>query len=689
MPVVSSIDLKAMASLVQSMTAAATTLEGSAASIRSTSERVLASGAQARKLKTTASWVREQIPGLRRRLAMAQQIEAQTRGFQPVVAIDDSQISTLPPDIAIAKGAEAAKKLKEAGNHPSPELVAEIHRNQSDPYFAAGFARNITPSELGSMVRDMSRLRQGPRMDGIRLAFIQEWEQRYTQLLNGVGTTLATATRNTGELALPGDYATRWLDTITKEPLGFAASVVLRYGTFSTPFLRTVAAGVYDYERSLSGRERKDWTELHGTPRPLLPSAAGGDDPLANLLEGLSHNPQAAQDFFDVGNPQAANVDALPETGRLVNGRLAYLLQDRRWGAGDGLGHALEAATLEWRDQQAHGRISAEIAAQTFALVGTPMVNDSKRGMPVGHDSMAKIIASYMPSIFRMHGVKNPQADSPGGSWITSTDYGVFPPGQPFGVKLDPAVLAPIIARVGENESDIQIVAAGVLAAGQIRFQYALQKSLRDNPHTPVMMIRGDAIPLMENAGAQTSHVLSWVVQKGYAGDLKAEEAVKRQRELTAKTLGALASLPVFSIGTSVGEWTKYAIGELQSRAIEEIGKAPKGTAQQVYDEMDQMSQVALEDNARTLLLRSGYMRPEYFAAANKAAKGQTYVPPPPTALKGHSGPDGRWIADEPLEFDRASEAYRTWADSYGGNRWIRENINLPYSLDWPNKLSS
>lgn len=686
MAVVSSIDLTAMASLVQSMTTAATTLEGSAASIRSTSERVLGSGAQAQKLKANASWAREQIPGLRRRLAMAQQIEAQTRGFQPVVAIDESQISVLPPDVALANGAEAAKKLKEAGAHPSAELIAEIHRNQSDPYFAAGFARSITPSDLASMVRAVSGLRQGSRMDGIRLRSIQDWEQMYAELLTGVGTTLATATRSTGELALPTDYAARWLETITKEPLGFGASVVLRYGTFSTPFLKTVAVGVYDHERSLSARERKDWTELHGTPRPLLPSAAGGDDPLGNLLEALSHNPQAAQDFFDVGNPQAVKVDGPPGTDRLVNGRLKYLLQDREWGVEDGVGHALEAATLEWRDHQAHGRISAEIAAQTFALLGAKLAGDSEEKLQVGHDSIAKIVASYMPSIFRMRGGNNPQADRPGGSWITESDDVVFPPGQPFGVKLEPTQVNQIIARLGENESDIQIVAAGALATGQIRLRYALQKSLKDNPNTPVMLITGDAVPLVDNASAAGAQALGWVVSTGYGGDVASEEQLKQQRELTAKTLRALASLPVLSIGASVGEWSKYAIGELQDRAIEEIGRAPKGTSAAVYDQLDETSRRVLDDSARNQLLQSGYLRPEYYVAANKKAGGSTFAPPPAEALMGHAGSDGRWIADQPPMFDLTSNAYRSWADTYGGNQWIQDKVDVPYNLAWPRK---
>jgi anti-sigma factor ChrR (cupin superfamily) len=138
--VISSIDLRAMAALVQSMTTAAKTLEDSARSMKSTSEHVFGSASETQKISATAGWVRDQIPGLRRRLALAQQIEAQARGFQPTVQIDETRLSSVPPDVAIAQGAAAAKKVKESGADLDPALIAQIAENQSDPYFAAGFA---------------------------------------------------------------------------------------------------------------------------------------------------------------------------------------------------------------------------------------------------------------------------------------------------------------------------------------------------------------------------------------------------------------------------------------------------------------------------------------------------------------------------------------------------------------------
>ncbi|MDX6250234.1 MAG: hypothetical protein QOF10_3594, partial [Kribbellaceae bacterium] len=354
-----------MATLVQSLTSAAKTLEDSARSMQNTSEHVFGSVSETQKITATAGWVRDQLPGLRRRLALAQQIEAQVRGFQPTVQIDEAQLSIVRPDVALKQGAAAASRIKESGTDLDPALIAHIAQNQSDPYFAAGFAQNVTPAELAELVLDISRMRDAVPLTPAMFSALQDWQEKYTPLITAIGTTMGTATRNTSELALPADYAMQWVSTITAQPKGnahppvpvgqgAAASLVLRYGNYSTSFLDTVSAKVYDYERQLGAHADREWHERSapGMARyagPYLPDG-GRPDPLENILEALSHNPQAAQNFFDVANPHAAQAQDLKISGRSVNDRLKYLLQDRQWSTGAELGHALEAATTDWRD---------------------------------------------------------------------------------------------------------------------------------------------------------------------------------------------------------------------------------------------------------------------------------------------------------------------------------------------------
>ncbi|WP_405056815.1 hypothetical protein OG474_29250 [Kribbella sp. NBC_01505] len=73
-----------------------------------------------------------------------------------------------------------------------------------------------------------------------------------------------------------------------------------------------------------------------------------------------------------------------------------------------------------------------------------------------------------------------------------------------------------------------------------------------------------------------------------------------------AKTLSPLTSLPIFNIGASVGEGSKYALGQIQDRALAELGKAPKSSYAQDYKAMDETSRKALADSVRNMLLQAG-----------------------------------------------------------------------------------
>ncbi|MDX6241676.1 MAG: hypothetical protein QOG10_6500 [Kribbellaceae bacterium] len=94
---------------------------------------------------------------------------------------------------------------------------------------------------------------------------------------------------------------------------------------------------------------------------------------------------------------------------------------------------------------------------------------------------------------------------------------------------------------------------------------------------------------------------------------------------------------------------------------------------------------IALRDNTFNLMLRAGYLKPEHFEAANKAKGGATYQGVPSTALKGHPGQGGDWVADQPLQFDLASPEYQSWARNYGDNEWIQGNVYDPYNNQFPN----
>jgi hypothetical protein len=714
--VISSIGLAAMADLIQKMTEASKTLTSSAGSIKSSSTHVWGTAADSVKITQTAGWVNDQIPGLRRRLALAQQIEAQTQGPQSKVDIDEALLSTVPPEQAQADGAAAAKKLKESNGKLDPELIAQITKYQNDPYFAAGFTKNLTPTELADALLKASREREniGRTQSNTLAKDMAAWKVNYSGLVSAMGTTMATATRNTGDLALPADFAKKYADAMTEggtksgdgDPVKYgqasALSLLLRHGQYSTPFLDTVSSTVYDYERK-HGKDGPVWEPRsyyepnHIFAGVYMPDGGIMPDPMANILEGLSHNPQAAQNFFDVNNPGAKTHEVEVNGKKFqVNDRMQYLLQERTWkyDNGDGLGNALQAATTNWRDRSPEGHTSAVIASQTFLLLGQKAYQgkdgghgilfnlDASPGWKPGsdmRDSLAHIIASYSPDLIRIAGADGTRADQLGGDW-TAEAPGVFPPGGPFGAQMDAGLMRKLIGVVGENPDNLTIVATGVLAAGQLMFGKALPEALKDDPSTALDMIQGGhRSPLIQGAAGELSKTLAFVMTNSYEGDKTDQEFRKKQAEALSKAIGVALKLP--GIPAPSGEWTGLLLDQAKTAALDAVAKGPKQDAKDLANSASAGGQSDLTKLMLNNLAAAGYFDPKHYEGANKP-NSHRFVPPPEGAFK--KGPDGKVV--HPLEFDFASKGYNEWASDKGQipSDFINANVIDPYRNNFP-----
>lgn len=715
--VISSIGLSAMADLITKMTDASETLTDSAGSIETTSSHVWGTAAEAAKITQSASWVNDQIPGLRRRLALAQQIEAQTQGPQSTVDIDESLISNVPPDQAQKDGEDAARKLKESDGKLDPELIAQITKYQNDPYFAAGFAKNMTPTQLSDALLKISRQRENMMRNptSSTAAEIEKWKVDYKALVSGMGTTLGTATRNTGDLALPADFAKNYAAAITEggtkggegDPVKYgqasALTLLLRYGNYSTPFLDTVSSTVYDYERE-HGKDGPVWEPRsyyepnHTFGGVYMPDGGIMPDPMANIMEALSHNPQAAQNFFDVNNPGAKTTEIEIDGKKFqVNDRMKYLLQDRTWkyDNGDGLGNALQAATTTWRDRSDNGRVSAVIASQTFALLGQKAGQDkkggdwwalglnSKPGWKPGtdmRDSLAHIIASYSPDLIRVAGPRNPASDALGGGW-TAEAGDSFPPGGPYGAQMNADLMKKLLGVVGEEQKNLTIVSTGVMAAGQLMFGHSLSEALKTDPKAAMLMIQGgERNPLIAGAANQLSNTLGFVMTNSYEGDKNDQEFKKKQAEAISKALGVALKLPF--IPTPQGEWTGLLLDQAKSAALDAVAKGPKQDAKDIYNSAAGNGQDSLTKLMLNNLLAAGYFDPKHYAAANDPDSPNKFVPPPADAFK--KGPDGKPVV--PPEFDFSSPAYIEWGDRKGQvpTEWLQTNVIGPYRDNFP-----
>ncbi|MFB6723026.1 hypothetical protein ACFCV3_22800 [Kribbella sp. NPDC056345] len=699
---IASIDLVILNDLIRRMTDAAGALMSSAGQIKRTSTGVLGGASETATINQVAGWVNDQLPGLRRRLALAQQIENQAitfgqraAGQRGIVKIDESLLSTLPPDQARALGADAAKQLNGAPGKLSPELIAVLAKNQNDPYFALGFAGNADLKQVSWALRLASRDRERIIAEsGPKSPELEQWKVHYTSLVTALGTTLGTATRDLDGVGLPPGFAEKYADAITEGKTrsstpsdiahgqGQSLSMLLRYGRFSTRFLDTVSTKVYDYEYAHKDdpvwEPRTYWEPYHSFAGAYQPDGKAMPDALANILEALSHNPQAAQNFFDVTNPHAATTTVEINGEKLtVNNRLKYLLQDRTWhyDNGDALGNALQTATTTWRDRTDNGRTSATIASQSFALIGQNvgkgkdggwfMGLDEHQGWKPGtamRDSLAHMLASYGPDLIYVLGGRPRVTSFPSG-WTQDGYAGlppatVFPPDGPLGARMDRELVSKLLHVVGEDESNVKIVSAGVMAAGQLLYAHAFAEGLKKDPQNAVRLLTADQkAPDANGAGTRLAKTMSLLMNAAYEGGKEQADFEKRKAQAVSDALGLALKMPV--VPAPKGPWTGLLLDVLKSAALKEVAKVPDRPSGEDRPLAD-VVQTRLEDLTMASLLAAGYFAPGVYAAANSPGAPKKYVPPSPAAFK--AGPDGKPV--EPLQFDIESDAYKDWIDS-------------------------
>ena len=690
-----SIDLEAMDSLVTTMNTAASDLRGKRGDLAGILGGVSLDTSRPYPLETAAGWVDDQVPGLRRRLALAQAIAKSDPRFQSgPVQIDESTLSTLTPDQARQQGERAAQMLRD-GEDPSGELADLMEKYGNDPYFAAALARNVSPQEIAEWVRDSSyalHYRQTSGMSGDYEEFQADLAV-YQRIVSGLSAALGAATRSTApDLALPSSYADKFADTITDEGNingeGAILGMLLRGGTFGTDFLDTVAPKVYDYEQDgLDGR----WADRTPTDGWFVYDAEGqylqSHDPLAGVLGALGNNAEAAQHFFSYGPQEQVEINGKKIW---VSSRMKYLIQDRTWSGsrysdeGDGLGRALEAATTTYRNDQTTGLVSAELATQSIALIGAA-THDGWKMYKDMRDNVADILGSYGPDLMRISSTTRDGDDSELAALFNSSNAG-FPPvgdGGIYGMNFDKEMLQRVLETLGEDDSNVEKVMAGALTAQQMRLTYALHNGLDPsfpggNPNNALLLLRGDNVPLIDNANDNAADMFAFIVNTCYEGDVKDEEAAKKRAEMLSKVLGIVTDLPPLEI---TGPWTSLAVGTAKDLILEKIAEGPEANSSEIYGEMDANTKEALRHNTMNLLLANGYLDQSVFDRANQDAGGHTYTAPPEAALLR----DDQGDLVDPPQFDFDSDAYDTWATTVGVEGALTNQMVDRYNASWPN----
>ncbi|GAA4284750.1 hypothetical protein GCM10022261_22810 [Brevibacterium daeguense] len=338
-----SIDIPAMHDLIRTSESSAALILEQAAII---SDRLLglllpADNPGLAQARQAAHWIREQIPDLNRRVALAEYIEAQTPGLQTSVDIDESRISDRTPQQAREDAQRALERLQalldaemqiSGERRPmDPELLQLLTDNALDPYFAQELAKGLDPAMTGLLVQNRALDLRWAEQDGPEAVDASRAE--YEAFIDAIGGSLGVASRGTGPLSPPEGFADSWAEALTlrywdesypSSQLSGAIALTLSRGAFGREFLETVHAKMFDIEAERPGASRV--MAPYGITDPAGRSL---DDPMLHLVAGLRFNPEAARSILSPSNTRRFEVAGEPAMSTYLQ-----TLMMREWGEG-------------------------------------------------------------------------------------------------------------------------------------------------------------------------------------------------------------------------------------------------------------------------------------------------------------------------------------------------------------------
>lgn len=322
-----SINIPEMTALVGALVSAQTVVPSDVSALTSTMEFVDLDTSGLGPARTAAHWVNDALVPTRRRLAMAQAIEAATPSAGTFVQFDESVLSTKTPAQAAADAKQAVQYLRE-GN--TPALIKLLSAEGYDPYFAKVFAQQASCRALESYVGSFSLYNQ--LKHGVD-------PKQYETVLTALGQTLGLATRGQGDLALGPGWTTNFLQYMTapkyddpnsesgfrqhQTDMGLRSALMLIFarGAWSTPFLQQATLRIKACDK---GGEPY-WLDVTGGPRAISPQGREFADPVVALMSALAHNPAAARWAFTQGGTTSMPVDGHDVP---VNSFIHYVLLD-------------------------------------------------------------------------------------------------------------------------------------------------------------------------------------------------------------------------------------------------------------------------------------------------------------------------------------------------------------------------
>ncbi|WP_157570811.1 hypothetical protein [Microtetraspora malaysiensis] len=339
-------------------------------------------------LREARSWIESSRPDLRRRGDTIRSERSEwgaSAGPIALAAFNESQYGKAggDPDVYAALGALA--RGRDTGE-VDKEALAALEKRTGDSAFATALMNAMGATAYRKLMADTAERRDD-----------KEAKRLQTALAKMLGTA-SSRLSDTWRDELTTDLGVGWRE-------GHAVALALKQGTFATGFLLAAARKLDAWDRNVS-------------------KAPTGQDPgvMTALMEALSRDPVAAQDFF-AGDPTT----------------LKRLLTERGMAdKGVALGKALEAATLTFRDHDgspqnpSRGYLSAKLASELVHIEAGRIEKGYPPASFIHPPSTGRILAGYIADIDRA--AQKSDRAVPGAA---GADNPGAPGPDPWGAKFD------------------------------------------------------------------------------------------------------------------------------------------------------------------------------------------------------------------------------------------------------------
>ncbi|RNM16485.1 hypothetical protein [Nocardioides pocheonensis] len=319
------INIAEFRALISGMDSAAEDLDSADRLARASLSRLSLSEAGLARLHPVRAWITDQMPRLRRRLAMAEALSRTSPGLPNSVTFTEESLTTLTPDQAKREAQRAAKLL----DYPTPDQLHELNgllaAYGGDPYFAHEFALRTNPRQYAELIRDLTPYESLP-------GYLTK--QDYDSLLTNLANTVSLASRGTGDLAMPPDWSENLaqlmvmpkFDGKDEEQLQRdddnrpALWLLLSRGHWSTDFLKNVTTKLATVDRT-----GYLWFPPACRFIAITPDEKRFMDPMVALMGALVNNPEAAHWAFTQGGTTQV---PFPKDGEGATGPVQTFLHD-------------------------------------------------------------------------------------------------------------------------------------------------------------------------------------------------------------------------------------------------------------------------------------------------------------------------------------------------------------------------